>query len=123
MTRFRKIATALVLVPLAIALIVFAVANREIVAVSLDPFDPAQPALSVRMPLFMLIFVFLITGVVLGGFAAWLRQGRHRRASRALRSDLASLRREIGILNSRLEAQPETRDPDIARVPLPPPAM
>ncbi len=121
MTRFRKIVTALVLVPLAIALIVFAVANREIVTVSLDPFDPAQPALSVRMPLFVLIFVFLIAGVVLGGFAAWLRQGRHRRASRALRSDLAGLRREVEILNSRLEAPPESRDRDIARVPLPPP--
>jgi uncharacterized integral membrane protein len=127
-SRLRKIVTILVLVPLAIALIVFAVANREIVTVSLDPFDPAQPALSVRMPLFILIFVFLIAGVLLGGFAAWLRQGRHRRASRALRSDLTGLRREIGILNARLETQDDTRDPDIrnpgpARVPLPPPMV
>jgi len=123
MTRIRKIAIALVLVPLAIALIVFAVANREIVTVSLDPFDSAQPAWSVRMPLFVLIFVFLIAGVLLGGFAAWLRQGRHRRASRALRSDLASLRHEIEILNSRLETQGQHTDPDAARVPLPPPMM
>ena len=62
MTRFRKIVSALILVPLAIALIVFAVANREIVTVSFDPFDPAQPAWSLRMPLFVLIFVFLIGG-------------------------------------------------------------
>jgi uncharacterized integral membrane protein len=123
MTRFRKIVTALILVPLAIALIMFAVANREIVTVSLDPFDSAQPALSVRMPLFVLIFVFLILGVLLGGFAAWLRQGRHRRASRALRSDISGLRREIEILNSRMETQGETRDPGSARVPLPPPGM
>lgn len=121
MTRLRKIAIALVVVPLAIALIVFAVANREIVTVSLDPFDSAQPAWSVRMPLFVMIFVFLMSGVLLGGFAAWLRQGRHRRASRALRSDLVGLRREIEILNSRLETQPPTTEPDTARVPLPPP--
>jgi uncharacterized integral membrane protein len=121
MTRFRKIVTALILVPLAIALIVFAVANRQIVTVSLDPFDSAQPALSLRMPLFVLIFVFLILGVLLGGVAAWLRQGRHRRASRALRSDISGLRREIEILNSRMEG--ETRDPGIARVPLPPPGL
>ena len=123
MTRFRRIVTALILVPLAIALIMFAVANREIVTVSLDPFDPAQPALAVRMPLFILIFVFLILGVLLGGFAAWLRQGRHRRASRALRSDISGLRREIEILNSRMETQGEPRDPGAARVPLPPPVM
>ncbi len=123
MTRLRKIITALVLVPLAIALIVFAVANREIVTVSLDPFDPAQPALSIRMPLFVLIFAFLIAGVLLGGFAAWLRQGRHRRASRALRSDLVGLRREIEILNTRLEPQGETHPPRDDRVPLPPPGM
>ena len=73
------------------------------------PFDPAQPAWSLRMPLFVLIFAFLIAGVLLGGFAAWLRQGRHRRASRALRSDLVGLRREIEILNSRMEPQGETR--------------
>ncbi|MES1155311.1 MAG: LapA family protein, partial [Pseudorhodoplanes sp.] len=82
----------------------------------------------VRMPLFILMFVFLIAGVLLGGFAAWLRQGRHRRASRALRSDLTGLRREVGILNARLETQddarhPETRDSGTARVPLPPPMI
>ena len=123
MTRLRKIATVLLLVPLAIALIVFAVANREIVTVSFDPFDSAQPALSLRMPLFVLIFAFLIAGVLLGGFAAWLRQGRHRRASRALRSDLVGLRREIEILNTRLEPQGETRPLREDRVPLPPPGM
>ncbi len=123
MTRLRKIVTVLVLVPLAIVLIVFAAANREIVTVSLDPFDSAQPALSIRMPLFVLIFVFLIAGVLLGGFAAWLRQGRHRRASRALRSDLVGLRREIEILNTRLEPPGETRSPREDRVPLPPPGM
>ena len=46
MTRFRKIVTALILVPLAIVLIMFAVANREIVTVSLDPFNSAEPALA-----------------------------------------------------------------------------
>lgn len=123
MTRLRKIATILLLVPLAIALIAFAVANRHIVAVSLDPLDSAQPALSIRMPLFVLIFAFLIVGVLIGGFAAWLRAGRHRRASRALRADLAGLRREVEILNTRLEPHGDARAPREDRVPLPPPGM
>ena len=41
----RKLVSALILVPLAIVLIAFAVANRDIVTVSLDPFDHADPAL------------------------------------------------------------------------------
>ena len=40
----RKIVTALVLISLALVLISFAVANRQIVTVSLDPFDQASPA-------------------------------------------------------------------------------
>jgi uncharacterized integral membrane protein len=123
MTRLRKIVTVLILVPVAVVFIVFAVANREIVTVSLDPFGAPEPAYSVRMPLFVLIFAFLIAGVLLGGFAAWLRQGRHRRASRVLRSDLAGLRHEIETLNNRLETERETRDPGGNRVPLPPPGI
>jgi uncharacterized integral membrane protein len=123
MTRLRKIVSALILIPLAIVLIMFAVANREWVTVSFDPFDSAQPALSLRMPLFVLIFVFLILGVLLGGFAAWLKQGRHRRASRELRSDISGLRREIEILNSRMDTPGDARAPVPPRVPLPPAGM
>ncbi len=123
MTRLRKIVTILILVPIAVAFLMFAVANRQIVTVSLDPFGAPEPAYSIRMPLFLLIFVFLIAGVLLGGIAAWLRQARHRRASRALRSDLAGLRREIETLNNRFEVERETRDPGGNRVPLLPPGL
>ncbi len=42
----RKIFTALILLPLAIIVISLAVANRENVILSFDPFDPAHPALT-----------------------------------------------------------------------------
>ena len=75
----RKLVSALVLVPLAIVLIAFAVANRESILVSLDPFDQANPALSIRLPLFVLILIVVIAAVILGGIAAWLRQSKWRR--------------------------------------------
>ena len=50
----RKVATALILVPLAIVFISFAVANRQTVVFSLDPFDQTDPAFSFAMPLFVL---------------------------------------------------------------------
>ncbi|MCZ7643228.1 MAG: LapA family protein [Pseudorhodoplanes sp.] len=112
----RRVVLFGLLIPLAIVLIMFAVANREVVTVSFDPFEPTQPAVSLRMPLFLLIFVTLIAGVVLGGFAAWLRQGRYRRATRGLRNEMAGLRREVETLTTRLDL------PDDRASQSPPPA-
>ncbi len=69
----RKLVFWLVLVPLAIVILMFAVANREIVTVSFDPFSATRPAASVSVPLFVLIFSLVILGVIIGGIAAWLQ--------------------------------------------------
>jgi uncharacterized integral membrane protein len=102
----RKLVIWLVLVPLAILLVMFAIANREMVTVSFDPFNAAQPAAAVTLPLFILIFVLVLIGVFLGGAAAWLRQSQHRRAARVLEGDVAGLRREVALLNERLASAP-----------------
>jgi uncharacterized integral membrane protein len=91
----RSLIAALILVPLAIVIIAFAVANRQIVTVSLDPFSTEHPAASVALPLFGLIIVFLIVGVLIGGIAAWLRQARWRRMARRLEREAGALRGEI----------------------------
>ena len=51
----RKIVTALILVPLAIVFVAFAVANRQPVVVSFDPFDQINPAFARALPLFALM--------------------------------------------------------------------
>ncbi len=98
-----KLVFWLVLVPLAILILMFAVANREIVTVSFDPFNATTPAASVSVPLFVLIFVLVILGVVIGGVAAWLRQSGYRRAARQRDADVTGLRREIETLNHKLD--------------------
>ena len=81
----RKFLAIAVLIPLAVIIVIFAVANREIVTISLDPFNAAHPAYALKLPLFVLIFVLVAFGVVVGGVAAWLRQHRWRvRARRAV---------------------------------------
>jgi uncharacterized integral membrane protein len=107
----RKIVAAVILIPLAIVIVAFAVANRQIVTVSLDPFSSEHPASSLTLPLFALIIVLLIAGVVIGGMAAWLRQAKWRRVARRLereveelRSEAASLRRSSGSVASVPEA-------------------
>ena len=97
----RKIVTALVLVPLAIAFITFAVANRQIVVISLDPFDQTHPAIAMSLPLFALILVFIIGGVVVGGIAAWLKQSKWRRAARLAEWEARELRAEVDELKRR----------------------
>jgi uncharacterized integral membrane protein len=94
----RKIVTAFILIPLALILVVFAVANRQAVTVSFDPFDAVQPAYAATMPLFVLIIVLLILGALIGGAAAWLRQGRWRRTARRLDRDVRDLRDEVDAL-------------------------
>jgi uncharacterized integral membrane protein len=95
----RKFFTALVLIPLGLVFIVFAVANRHLVTVSFDPFNSVDPSVAVTMPLFVVIIAVAIAGVVAGGTATWFRQRRWRRAARqheaearAARAHLADLR-------------------------------
>ena len=94
----RKIVAAVILIPLAIVIIAFAVANRQIVTVSLDPFSSEHPASSLTLPLFALILVLLIAGVVIGGVAAWLRQAKWRRVARRLEREVEELRSEVASL-------------------------
>lgn len=108
----RKLVFWLILVPLAIVILMFAVANREIVTVSFDPFSTTAPAASVSVPLFVLIFVLVILGVIIGGVAAWLRQSGYRRAARQRDADVTALRREIETLNTKLDDQFDVQGPD-----------
>jgi uncharacterized integral membrane protein len=91
----RKFVAAIILIPLAIVIVAFAVANRQIVTVSLDPFSSEHPASSLTLPLFALIIVLLIVGVVIGGVAAWLRQAKWRRVARRLEREVETLRGEV----------------------------
>ena len=95
----RKFLTALIVLPLGLILAAFAVANRHFVTVSFDPFISDDPALSITLPLFLLLILVAALGVVAGGSAVWLGQRRWRRAARrndaearAVRAELADLR-------------------------------
>ena len=101
----RKFFTALVLLPLAVILIVFAVANRHLVTVSFDPFNTVNPSLGVTMPLFAVIIAVAIVGVVTGGIATWLGQRRWRRAARLHESDARQARLELANLRAGMGLQ------------------
>jgi uncharacterized integral membrane protein len=116
----RKIVTALVLISLALVLISFAVANRQVVTVSLDPFDQANPALAVSQPMYLFIFGLLIGGVLLGGCAAWLRQAKWRARARRAEAQLSALRAQLSEQSGAAPTAPLPDEPP--RLMVPPPA-
>lgn len=99
----RKIVTALILIPVALLIVLFAVGNRAPVTVALDPIAAQPPMFSFSLPLFLLLLVVLILGVILGGAAAWMRQSRWRRRARRLASELKTSRAETETLRRQLE--------------------
>lgn len=98
----RKVFAAVILIPLAIVIVAFAVANRQAITVSFDPFDPAHPAYAVTLPLFVIVFALVILGVIVGGIAAWLRQGSWRRSARRLDAEVRSLHNEVAELRGKV---------------------
>jgi uncharacterized integral membrane protein len=72
----------IIVLPLAILFVAFAVANRHMVMLSFDPLNGDDPAFSLSMPLFVIILLAAIAGVAVGGSATWFRQRRWRRAAR-----------------------------------------
>jgi uncharacterized integral membrane protein len=104
----RKVLTIVIVVPLAVVIVAFAVANRQVVTVSFDPFSSANPAYAATLPLFVLIFALVILGVIVGGIATWLRQASWRRTARALDADVRSLHQELEAMRRRA-AEDEAR--------------
>ncbi|MGV3492190.1 MAG: lipopolysaccharide assembly protein LapA domain-containing protein [Devosia sp.] len=95
----RSIIGWFVLVPLCAALIVFALANRQLVVVNFNPFAPADVASSASfgVPMFLVIFAVLLVGVLFGGVAAWFAQGSHRRDERHFKRETERLHRELEV--------------------------
>jgi uncharacterized integral membrane protein len=87
---------ALVLIPLAIVVVLLAIANRGSVRLSLDPFSVDQPMLAYNLPLYLVLFGAVMLGVLIGGIATWFGQGGHRRAERRYRREARGLRQEVG---------------------------
>jgi uncharacterized integral membrane protein len=98
MFRFLKV---LILILLAIVLLGFAFANHHDVTVSFDPFAAIDSAaFSIAAPLFAVVIVAAMLGVVAGALATWVSQGRHRRASRQNRAEAEKWRAQVQALKA-----------------------
>jgi fructose-specific phosphotransferase system IIC component len=86
--RLKRAVYWLVFVPIAAAVIAFAVANRQWITVSFDPLNRSHPFATVDMPLWALFFCGAFCGILAGWLVAWIGQGKHRKAARQARIEL-----------------------------------
>jgi uncharacterized integral membrane protein len=84
MTKFKRIVSLVIFVPLGIVLIVLAVANRQSVKLALNPFRPEDSLLSLTV----------LFGMALGSFVTWWSQGKHRRQARIEAREAVRLQKE-----------------------------
>jgi hypothetical protein len=94
----NRIVGWVILVPLCLGLIVFALANRHFVAINFNPFALVDAATTpgYGVPMFVILYVVLLIGVLLGGIATWFAQSTHRKREK-------HWRREAHLLNGELE--------------------
>ena len=102
MIRFLK---SLVLLPIAVLVILLAVANRDPVRLSLDPFSP-DPVFSVSLPLYAILFGAVALGIVVGGIFTWLGQGKARRQVRHRGREIRRLEGETERLKAYAPPEP-----------------
>ena len=95
MRTFKLLLLGLILV----AIVVLAVANREVVTLNLLPqgLDRVMP-LSRDLPLFVVILASVVVGMVLGYLLEWLREHKHRRRAAQKAQEAARLHREVAHL-------------------------
>lgn len=97
----KRIAGWIVLVPLCVVLVMFALANRHAVVVNFNPFmlnTPADANGAGGVPLFLVLFLVLLIGVLAGGVASWLAQGQVRADKRHWRKEAYRLSQEAEAL-------------------------
>jgi hypothetical protein len=98
----RRFLRAILMIPAFAALVALAIANHQSVTVSFNPFDPSDPDLAVTVPLYLAGFTILIAGVVVGGIAAWLKQGKRRNIGTRLAAENVMIRSELTYLKGQM---------------------
>ena len=117
----RRLISWLIMVPAAVAVVIFALNNKEPVALDLWPF-----AMVVEAPLYLLLTIVLGAGVVLGGVVSWASAGRLRSELRkqsysgeVARRELKTEREKAAHLEAELKALKALQDHAAANTPDP----
>jgi len=78
----------IIFVPVAALISALSIANRHKVTLYLDPTHNFFADYRIDAPLFIIIFAALMTGIVLGGLASWIAQGKNRKLKKVYKKEL-----------------------------------
>jgi len=109
--RLRRALHWIIGVPIVALIVIFAVANRQWIEVSLDPLSRETPRLAVSMPLWSLFFCGIFVGLIAGWLACWFAQKKWRRAAREARVELQRGQDEISRLKRESAARRDVAAP------------
>ncbi|MEM8937246.1 MAG: hypothetical protein AAGC77_12640 [Pseudomonadota bacterium] len=102
----RKWLFRLFWIPAFLAVLTFFVANRQLVSISLDPFNADNPALaSPAFPLWLWLMLMLFIGVGLGTIGMWASGAAARKLAKSEHRELKTLKRDYAAATERLRAQ------------------
>jgi putative membrane protein len=102
-----KFVSRIVAVPIVIIVVAFAIANRHLIEVSLDPLP-----FTVGLPLYLVVIGALALGFATGAGAAWLSGYGARRQARGTKVRIVALEAEVARLReARADATHQDRLP------------
>lgn len=115
----KKLLSWIFWVPVGVILITVAISNRQIVTFSIDPVSKTDPFFSISIPLYMLVFAAILFGIIFGGIAAWLTQGKWRKNARYMTAEATKWREEATRLreSSRASLPPALSPPSAQNTP------
>ncbi len=101
----KKWLSRIVWIPVFVIAVLFLVANRQMVALSLDPFSAAAPALTTpAFPLWLWLMLMLFIGLGAGSLGTWLSARPRRHKARLEHRELKHLRAEFANVTAKLDA-------------------
>lgn len=113
----QRVLVVLLALIVAVLVVSVGVANRHIVSVTLDPFGRMESPLAFDLPLALLMFVVFMAGLILGGLATWLGQGKWRRTARTRTREVYHWRAQADRLAREIDEKgPGSGRPQVAKL-------
>lgn len=81
------------------------ISNKQPVTLQLEPIP-----FSIELPLFLVIFICFIAGIVFGGIVVWWRDGQVRKRARAAESRAGKLEKELNTTSASTGTSLQTSD-------------
>jgi len=98
----------LILIPVAIIFVGFMISHRHPVLINFDPFNANAPLYAIELPLYLIMIGAIILGILFGGIADWISQGKYRKTARIEKKKNRELVRETEHLKDHISAQTKT---------------